>query len=259
MKSTPRLLLRAYLTVVVFAASIALAAPTDDVYKLGPDSEVQPGVPQGKLTGWSQLPSTAYPGTLHDYCVFVPAQYDPAKPAALMIFQDGQAFTGPKGDYRVPNVFNNLIYRREIPVTIAVFINPGRKPEQPVASSSDWGDRSTNRPQEYNALDDKYARVIVEELLPALAKEYNLSSNPNDRAIGGHSSGATAGERMTLTSACGTGQVMMVASDVPVGEYFLEMVDAEGAVLSGTPCPPPDTADTASYCVDYPVSFGGAR
>ena len=192
MKSTPRLLLRAYLTVVVFAASIALAAPTDDVYKLGPDSEVQPGVPQGKLTGWSQLPSTAYPGTLHDYCVFVPAQYDPAKPAALMIFQDGQAFTGPKGDYRVPNVFNNLIYRREIPVTIAVFINPGRKPEQPVASSSDWGDRSTNRPQEYNALDDKYARVIVEELLPALAKEYNLSSNPNDRAIGGASSGAIA-------------------------------------------------------------------
>jgi len=177
---------------VVFTASIAVAAPTDDVYKLGPDSEVQTGVPQGKLTEWSQLPSTAYPGTLHDYCVFVPAQYDPATPAALMIFQDGQAFTGPKGDYRVPNVFNNLIYRREMPVTIAVFINPGRKPEQPVASSSDWGDRSTNRPQEYNALDDKYARVIVDELLPVLAKDYNLSTNPNDRAIGGASSGAIA-------------------------------------------------------------------
>ena len=191
MKTALRLL-RALLPVVAFAATTAVAAPTDDVYKLGPDSEVQPGVPQGKLTTWAQLPSTAYPGTLHDYCVFVPAQYDPATPAALMIFQDGQAFTGPKGDYRVPNVFNNLIYRREIPVTIAVFINPGRKPEQPVASSSDWGDRSTNRPQEYNALDDKYARVIVDELLPTLAKDYNLSTNPNDRAIGGASSGAIA-------------------------------------------------------------------
>ena len=168
------------------------AAPTDDVYKLGPDSLPQPGVPQGKVTDWAQLPSQAYPGTLHDYCVYVPAQYDPKQPAALMIFQDGQAFLRPTGDYRATNVFDNLIYRREMPVTIAVFINPGRKPEQPVASASDWGDRSTNRPQEYNALDDKYAHVIVDELLPVLKKSYNLSDRPEDRAIGGASSGAIA-------------------------------------------------------------------
>jgi enterochelin esterase family protein len=170
----------------------AVAAPTDDVYKLGPDSLPQPGVPQGKVTAWTKLPSAAYPGTLHDYCVYTPAQYDPAKPAALMIFQDGQAFLNPTADYRVPTVFDNLIYRREMPVTIAVFINPGRKPEQPEASMKDWGDRSTNRPQEYNALDDKYARVIVDELLPELAKTYNISKNVNDRAIGGASSGAIA-------------------------------------------------------------------
>jgi enterochelin esterase-like enzyme len=109
-----------------------------------------------------------------------------------MIFQDGQAFLRPTGDYRVPTVFDNLIYRREMPVTIAVFINPGRKPDQPEASAKDWGDRSTNRPQEYNSLDDKYARVIVDELLPVLGKRYNVSSDPNDRAIGGASSGAIA-------------------------------------------------------------------
>jgi enterochelin esterase family protein len=177
---------------LTITAGPALAAPIDNVYLPGPDSEVQPGVPQGKLTPWVQLPSQAYPSTLHDYCVYVPAQYDPATPAALMIFQDGQAFTGPKGDYRAPNVLNNLIYRREIPVMLAVFINPGRKPEQPVASSSDWGDRSTNRPQEYNSLDDKYARVIVDEVLPALAKDYNISKDPRDRGIGGASSGAIA-------------------------------------------------------------------
>jgi enterochelin esterase-like enzyme len=189
---------RPHLRAVVLAgfslllSTAACAAPLDEVYKLGPDSQVQPGVPQGKVTPWAQLPSAAYPGTLHDYCVYVPAQYDPATPAALMIFQDGQAFVRLNGDYRVPTVFDNLIYRREIPVTIAVFINPGRKPEQPVASPSDWGDKTTNRPQEYNALDDKYARVIVDELLPVLAKDYNLSTNPNDRAIGGASSGAIA-------------------------------------------------------------------
>jgi enterochelin esterase family protein len=169
-----------------------LGAPTDDVYRLGPDSEAQPGVPQGKVTAWAKLPSEAYPGTLHDYCVYVPAQYDSTKPTALMIFQDGQAWVRTTGDYRTPYVLDNLIYRREIPVMIAVFINPGRTPEQPEASAKDWGDRSSNRPQEYNALDDKYAKVIVDELLPALAKQYNISPDPEQRGIGGASSGAIA-------------------------------------------------------------------
>ena len=180
--------------VLISALSVlnVTAAPTDDVYKLGPDSAPQPGVPQGKITEWKQLPSDAYPGTLHDYCVYIPAQYDPAKPAALMIFQDGQAWVRLTGDYRVPYVFDNLIYRREMPVTIAVFINPGRAPEQPEATASSWGDQTSNRPQEYNALDDKYARVIVDELLPVITKEYNISPNPEDRAIAGASSGAIA-------------------------------------------------------------------
>jgi enterochelin esterase family protein len=169
-----------------------LAAPTDDVYKLGPDSEQHPGVPQGKVSEWRQLPSEAYPGTLHDYCIYVPAQYDGKTPAALMIFQDGQAWVRSTGDYRTPFVLDNLIYRREIPVMIAVFINPGRKPDQREASANDWGDRSSNRPQEYNALDDKYAKVIVDELLPVVKKEFRISDNPDDHAIGGASSGAIA-------------------------------------------------------------------
>ncbi len=180
------------LTTLALLPSSALAAPIDDVYKLGPDSLPQDGVPKGTVTPWAQLPSEAYPGTLHDYCVYVPAQYDPAQPASLMVLQDGQAFLRATGDYRATNVFDNLIFRREIPVTIVVFINPGRKPDQPEASASDWGDRSSNRPQEYNALDDKYAKVIVDELLTVLAKQYNLSPKASDRAIGGASSGAIA-------------------------------------------------------------------
>ena len=180
------------LLLILAAPSTGYAASHDALYKLGPDSLPQEGVPQGKVTEWAQLPSEAYPGTLHDYCVYVPAQYDGKQPAALMIFQDGQAFLRPTGDYRVPVVFDNLIYRREMPVTIAVFINPGRRPDQPVASASDWGDRSTNRPQEYNSLDDKYARVIVDELLPVLNREYQISARAGDRGIGGASSGAIA-------------------------------------------------------------------
>jgi enterochelin esterase family protein len=163
-------------------------------YRLGPDSYPQEGVPKGELRGPYTLPSTsgAYPGTQHTYWVYVPAQYDPAVPAALMVYQDGQAFKDEAGDIRAQHVMDNLIYRREIPVMIGVFINPGRTPEQPEPHLGEWGDRTTNRPTEYNTLDDKYARVITEELLPVLDKQYNISKDPEMRGIGGSSSGAIA-------------------------------------------------------------------
>ena len=164
----------------------------DTFYKLGPDSLPQDGVPKGEIRGPLTLPSEAYPGTQHTYWIYVPAQYDPAAPASLMVLNDGQAFLAPEGDVRAQNVFDNLIYRREIPVMIAVFINPGRRPDQPEPTLREWGDRDTNRPTEYNSLDDKYARVIVDELLPVLKKSYNLADDPERRGIGGASSGAIA-------------------------------------------------------------------
>ena len=161
-------------------------------YRLGPDSLPQEGVPKGEIHGPYTLRSNAYPGTQHTYWVYVPAQYDPNLPAALMVYQDGQAFKDENGDIRAQNVMDNLIYRREIPVMIGVFINPGRTPEQPEPNPQEWGDRTTNRPTEYNSLDDKYARVITEELLPVLYKEYNISKDPEMHGIGGSSSGAIA-------------------------------------------------------------------
>lgn len=176
--------------VLWLASGFAMAGPTDDVYKLGPDSAPQEGVPQGKLVGPLTLASQVYPNTTRNYWVYVPAQYDAGRPACLMIFQDGHAFIGPGGDYRIPFVFDNLIYRREMPVTLGVFINPGRTPDQQEATDKEWGDRSNNRRIEYNALDDKYAKLIVDELLPELKKTYNISDNPDDRGIAGASSGA---------------------------------------------------------------------
>jgi enterochelin esterase family protein len=184
--------------VIVFAATPTGGhaqdpGPNTDIhYHLGPDSMAQDGVPKGEIRGPFSLPSQAYPGTLHTYWVYVPAQYDPAVPASLMIFNDGQAFMAPEGDSRAQNVMDNLIYRREIPVMIGVFINPGRRPDQPEPTLREWGDRTTNRPTEYNSLDDRYARVIVDELLPALYKEYNISKDPERHGIGGASSGAIA-------------------------------------------------------------------
>ena len=174
-------------------APAAPAAPNpNSQYRIGPDSLPQDGVPKGEIRGPFTLPSKVYPGTQHTYWVYVPAQNDSAVPASLMIFQDGQAFKAEDGDLRAQNVMDNLIYRREIPVMIGVFINPGRTPEQPEPNPREWGDRTTNRPTEYNTPDDKYAKVITEELMPALYKEYNISKDPEQHGIGGASSGAIA-------------------------------------------------------------------
>jgi enterochelin esterase-like enzyme len=176
--------------VVMLAVSVLFAAPTDDVYRLGPDSLPQEGVPKGKVIGPLTLASEVFTNTTRHYWVYVPAQYDAKQPANLMVFQDGHAFVRTNGDYRAPHVFDNLIYRREMPVTIGVFINPGRYPHQSESSPTNWGDSINNRATEYNELNDRYATMIINELLPALEKEYNISKNPEDRAIGGASSGA---------------------------------------------------------------------
>jgi enterochelin esterase family protein len=173
-------------------AAPAAAVNPDAHYHLGPDSLEEDGVPKGEIRGPFTLPSQAYPGTQHTYWVYVPAQYNPAAPAGLMVFNDGQAFMAPRGDLRAQNVLDNLIYRREIPVMIGVFINPGRRPDQPEPNQQEWGDRTTNRPTEYNSMDDLYARVIVDELLPVLYKEYNISKDPDTHGIGGVSSGGIA-------------------------------------------------------------------
>jgi enterochelin esterase family protein len=94
---------------ILLAASNVFGQGQDCFYKLGPDSLVMEGVPQGKLVGpHKHCPCEAYPGTQHTYSVFVPAQYDPAKPASLMVFQDGHAFFDPNGSVRAPNVLEQL-------------------------------------------------------------------------------------------------------------------------------------------------------
>ncbi|HKE27530.1 MAG TPA: alpha/beta hydrolase-fold protein [Bryobacteraceae bacterium] len=174
------------------AAAAAQDVNPDAFYKTGPDSMEQEGVPKGTIRGPFTMPSQAYPGTQHTYWVYVPAQYDPSVPASLMIFNDGQAFMASDGDLHAQNVMDNLIWRHELPVMIGVFINPGRRPDQPEPNLREWGDRTTNRPTEYNTLDDKYARVICDELMPLLNKEYSISKDPERRGIGGSSSGAIA-------------------------------------------------------------------
>ena len=153
-------------------------------YELGPDSMPTAGVPEGKVTKFTWT-SHVFEGTVRDYYVYVPTQYEPSKPTAVMVFQDGHAYVNKTGEYRVPVVFDNLIHRKELPPIIGIFIDPGHLGE-PLPESR-W--KANNRSFEYDTLSDQYSKLLLDEILPAVGKTYNLTSDPEQRAICGASSG----------------------------------------------------------------------
>jgi enterochelin esterase-like enzyme len=154
----------------------------DTFYTLGPDSLPREGVPKGEVRGPFKLPSKAYPGTEHSYWIYVPAQYDSSREVSLMVFQDGATYLKADGFYRAQNVLDNLIYRGDIPIMIGAFIDPG----------INVADGKSIRQDEYDALGDRYSKVIVDELLPAVYKDYKISRDPDRHGIAGWSSGAIA-------------------------------------------------------------------
>ncbi len=169
--------------IFLFVAAVA-SVPVAADYPLTADSQPQAGVPKGKVTKHRWVDSKVFPGTERDYWLYVPAQYDPDSAACVMVFQDGQGYVNEKGHSRVPVVFDNLIHQRAMPVTIGIFLNPGVVP-----ASANGGKPRRNRSFEYDSLDDRYARFLLEEILPAVGKDYNLVNQPEGRAICGISSG----------------------------------------------------------------------
>jgi len=176
------MVLRLATAVLVLILGVSGLRAADD-YKLGPDSEVQKDVPKGKVTKYTWT-SMIFPGTVRDYWVYVPAQYDGKTPACVMVFQDGRGYVDEKGSFRVPIVFDNLIHKKEMPVTIGIFINPGKVP------ATEAGQRERdNRSFEYDTLSDQYVKFLEKEIFPEVAKDYKLREDAAGRAIGGISSG----------------------------------------------------------------------
>lgn len=165
---------------LLFAASAAFAQPAPPNF--GPDSQVQPGVPRGTLTKAVLSPGRIYPGVPHNYQVYVSAKVDPAKPCPYMIFLDGNGYV----NMHVPIVLDNLIAKGDLPPMAAIFIEPGvLAPTDPATQlarfSRDW---------EYDDVRPNYSHFLIEELIPEVAKTVHLSTNPDDRAIAGTSTGA---------------------------------------------------------------------
>ena len=145
---------------------------------------------QGRLQGPFELHSRIYPGTVRRYWVYVPRNYDPKRPPNLLLFQDGQRAVAAEGSLKVPAVLDKLIAQGAIPATLGVFVTPGnlsaRYPDDLGMQNPD------HRAEEYDALSDDYAKLTLDELLPAVSGRWRFATDPKQRAIGGTSSGAIA-------------------------------------------------------------------
>lgn len=148
----------------------------------GTVSQDSPRTSTGDVVKGEFTSSKVYPGTWREYWAYIPRQLDRAKPAPVMVFQDGL-------QYNAPAVFDDLIQQKAIPPIVGVFVMHGRVK----ALSPDALDRM-NRSFEYDAVSGDYARFLIDELLPHVAQTHGLvlSTDPNDRAIAGNSSGAIA-------------------------------------------------------------------
>jgi len=173
-----------FLPIVLLALlSPVLAA---DVFVEAPEHRENAAIPHGTVTKMPPWESQIYPGTVRDWAIYVPAQSKPEQPAALMIFNDGHDYLGPKGNWRVPTVFDHLIAEGAMPPTIAIFIDPGHDKTKEKPQSA-W--KNSNRSLEYNSLGDRYARFLIEEIIPEVEKTHPISKDPELRAICGASSG----------------------------------------------------------------------
>lgn len=177
MKTAP--LLCGLAALLVLTTCLPAQETATDTKRQSPD-----GVPQGQLIAGEFTNSQVFPGTHRNFSVYVPAQYTPEQPANLMVFMDGSNYAKPDGAFRVPIVFDNLIHQGDMPVTVAVFVNPGTIP----ATKPGAKDRS-NRSFEYDALGDRYANFLIDEFLPVALKDWNVSADPKRRAVCGISSG----------------------------------------------------------------------
>jgi gluconolactonase len=172
------------MTLAFFCAAPVVSNAAEE-YPPHPDAQPQAGVPKGAVQRYVFSASRIFPGTVHEYWLYVPAQYDPAKPACVYVGQDGI-------QNNAPVVFDNLIARKEMPITIGIFISPGVVK----ATGTNALDRF-NRSYEYDGLGDNYARFLLEEVFPEVetkttseGKPVRVSRSGNDRCIGGSSSGA---------------------------------------------------------------------
>src|SRR6516162_3859092 len=148
-------MIKRILATVTIAAAALTAVHAKDDYKLGPDSMEQPGVPRGHVSQFRHK-SEIFAKTERDVWVYIPKQCDGKTPVCVMMFQDGGTYQSAKGSYRATTVMDNLIHKKEIPVMIGVFINPGVFPDKLDKKKKPLSNRSF----EYDSMSPQYAEFL---------------------------------------------------------------------------------------------------
>lgn len=148
----------------------------------------QPSVPQGTVTEQRIHTSHVYPGWRVSYWVYVSPGYDAAKGAALMVWQDGHRFSVRGDRSRLFTVTENLVQAGKIPPMIHLMVAPTYIGEVRASPYNPGPDRSM-RSILYDSMNDDYNTMIVDELLPILAKEWNIREDAYSRGAAGQSSG----------------------------------------------------------------------
>ena len=220
---------------VIFCASLALASlagaaqparpALDEQYVLGPDSQPQPGVPEGKVMEFTLEDSKTYPGFRRQWWLYIPPGYDGKTPLPVMVFQDGGGYVRRDGQWRVPVVLENLMAKKQLPKMAAIFVNPGDvplAPGEPPRKRPDGRPASPrNRSVEYDTVSDKYATFLLEEIFPLARQHIVITDDPAGRGICGSSSGGICGgptRRLTYAdhdTSCGSRTVTTVRPPAP--------------------------------------------
>src|SRR5690606_36143774 len=174
------------LLMLVLSHAHLLAQTTQESYPVDPAAQEQAGVPKGEILKFTFDDSKIFPGTSREISIYIPPQYKGDKPACVYVNQDGI-------QWKATTVFDNLIATKEMPVTIGIFVTPGKV----LAHDKNAALDRFNRSFEYDGLGDRYARFLLDEIFPFVERQkasdgraIRLSRNGNDRAIGGSSSGA---------------------------------------------------------------------
>jgi len=168
---------------VLLALAVVTASAGED-FPLGPDSQEQAAVPKGTVIAAAWNESTVFPGTQRKYWIYLPPGFAADQDHPLIVFQDGGGVVSRTGQWRAPIVLDNLIHQKAIPAMVALFIDPGSVP-----ATTAGGTALSTRSFEYDSADDTYARFLIDEMLPLVAKHARISAKPEQRAIVGVSSG----------------------------------------------------------------------
>jgi enterochelin esterase-like enzyme len=158
-------------------------------YAPAPEQTAQPDVPKGRVVQFTLkaaeskfYPDTGLRGTLpsRSVTVYIPSQYVPGTPAPLLLTHDAM---GARSN-QLPAILDNLIAAHRVPPLVAVMVGNG------------GGDgRGSERGLEYDTVSGKFAEFIEVEVLPRVARDYNVTftQDPAGRAtMGGSSGGAVA-------------------------------------------------------------------